>query len=64
VYPYPFGESAKQERMVPTMHEWQLLTEPWAFLVDANGVIQAKYEGGLTIDELSLALKQLASASQ
>ena len=61
VYPFPFGESAQQQKVVPTMQEWKLDSEPWTFLVDAQGIIQAKYEGGITFAELEPALKQLAA---
>ncbi len=59
VYPYPFSESFQMQRTVPAMREWHLRTEPWTFLVDADGIIQAKYEGGLTLVELEPALCQL-----
>jgi len=61
VYPYPFGESFQAQRYVPQMAEWGLRTEPWTFLVDANGIIQARYEGGITFAELEPALTQLAA---
>lgn len=61
VYPYPFGESFQAQRYVPQMGEWGLRTEPWTFLVDANGIIQARYEGGITFAELEPALEQLAA---
>jgi len=61
VYPYPFGESFQAQRYVPQMAEWGLRTEPWTFLVDANGIIQARYEGGVTFAELEPALEQLAA---
>lgn len=61
VYPYPFGDSFQQQRLVPAMSEWRLRTEPWTFLVDAQGIIQAKYEGGLTFAELEPALRRLAA---
>ena len=61
VYPFPFGESATQQKRVPAMGEWKLESEPWTFLVDGKGIIQAKYEGGLTFVELEPALKQLAA---
>lgn len=61
VYPYPFGESFRAQRYVPQMAEWGLRTEPWTFLVDAQGVIQARYEGGVTFAELEPALAQLAA---
>jgi hypothetical protein len=60
VYPYPFSDSAQVGRRVPSMEEWNLLSEPWTFLVDGNGQIAAKYEGGITFAELEPALKQLA----
>jgi hypothetical protein len=61
VYPYPFGESFKALRRVPAMDEWNLRTEPWTFLVDAEGRIQARYEGGITFAEMEPALAQLAA---
>ena len=64
VYPYPFDESAQQQKRVPAMTEWKLESEPWTFLVDAQGIIQAKYEGGITFAELEPALKQLAAGQR
>ena len=61
VYPYPFGESFQAQRRVEAMGEWKLRTEPWTFLVDAQGLIQARYEGGITFTELEPALAQLAA---
>jgi hypothetical protein len=61
VYPYPFDRSAQQGKRVPAMDEWNLKSEPWTFLIDGGGTIQAKYEGGLTFAELEPALKQLAA---
>jgi hypothetical protein len=61
VYPYPFGESFQQQRRVEAMIEWGLTTEPWTFLVDAQGVVQYRYEGGITFDEMEPALAQLAA---
>lgn len=61
VYPYPFGEAFQAGRRVKAMDEWNLRTEPWTFLVGADGVIQARYEGGITFAELEPALAQLAA---
>jgi len=61
VYPYPFGPSFKAMRRVPPMDEWNLHTEPWTFLVDGEGRIQARYEGGITFTELEPALVQLGA---
>jgi hypothetical protein len=38
------------------VREWNLPTEPWVFLVDAKGVIRAKFEGALSVDELEAAV--------
>jgi hypothetical protein len=43
------------------MDEWGLVTEPWTYLVNADGVIEARYEGGITLSELRPALAQLAA---
>lgn len=61
VFPYPFTESVQEQRLVPTMGEWKLTSEPWTFLVDGQGTIQAKYEGGITFAELEPALTQLSA---
>jgi hypothetical protein len=39
--------------------EWQLLTEPWVFIVDRNGIIRDRFEGIATADELSQSLDLL-----
>jgi hypothetical protein len=39
--------------------EWQLLTEPWVFIVDRNGVIRDRFEGIATAEELSESLELL-----
>ena len=36
--------------------EWRLPTEPWVFLVGADGRIKAKFEGAVSVAELSAAL--------
>ena len=39
--------------------EWQLVTEPWVFIVDRNGVIRDRFEGIATGEELSESLQPL-----
>lgn len=41
------------------MIAWGLQSEPWLFLIDANGVIVARYEGGITREEMTPALENL-----
>lgn len=38
------------------VRQWNLPTEPWVFLVDASGVIRAKFEGAVSVDELTRAV--------
>jgi len=41
------------------MVAWRLASEPWLFLIDAKGIVAARYEGGLTNEELGPALEKL-----
>lgn len=43
----------------PTMREWGLKSEPWIFLVDRNGKIADRFEGGLTLAEVEPAFLKL-----
>jgi hypothetical protein len=47
-----------------TVEEWRLQSEPWIFVVDGHGIIQAKFEGLVTERELESALEQVLSAEQ
>lgn len=40
---------------------WDLPSEPWLFLIDAGGTIVARYEGGITADEIGPAIAKLAA---
>jgi hypothetical protein len=42
------------------MKEWNLPSEPWVFVVGADGRIAAKFEGSVSVDELTEAVRQLA----
>jgi hypothetical protein len=39
------------------VREWGLPTEPWVFVVDGEGVIRAKFEGSVSVDELEQAVR-------
>jgi hypothetical protein len=45
----------------PTVEEWRLITEPWIFIVDGQGIIRAKFEGLVTARELESALQQVVT---
>ena len=47
------------QRLLPIVEEWQLPSEPWIFVVDHQGIIQAKFEGLVTGRELETVLQQL-----
>lgn len=57
VYKLPYD----QGKMVPTMQEWGLQTEPWLFLVGKDGKIVGRYEGGITYQELEPDVTKLVS---
>ena len=40
------------------VREWRLPTEPWVFVVGPDGRIKAKFEGSVSIRELSLAVRR------
>lgn len=46
-------------RIVRTMTEWGLPTEPWTFVIDAEGKVAAKFEAFATKDELDEALRDV-----
>jgi len=39
---------------------WGLQSEPWLFFIDSHGIITARFEGGLTAEELTPLLTELA----
>jgi hypothetical protein len=53
--------STPQKRPVAAANEWNLRTEPWFFVVDAKGVISARFEGPTSLQELQDALKKVSS---
>lgn len=59
VYKYPFAESFKTTTFSNAMAAWKLPTEPWLFLIDKGGVIKQRYEGGITVEELTPVLESL-----
>jgi hypothetical protein len=48
-----------EKKMFPTVEEWRLVTEPWIFVVDGQGIIRAKFEGLVTARELEASLRQM-----
>lgn len=54
VYQLPY-----EGKPVAAMQEWGLQSEPWLFLVDKNGMIAGRYEGGITLAELEPEVAKL-----
>ncbi|MGH2406891.1 MAG: hypothetical protein ACRDF7_02270 [Candidatus Limnocylindrales bacterium] len=49
-------------QVVPAASAWNIPTEPWIFLVRADGTLLAKFEGAVGADELRLALDALVGS--
>lgn len=48
----PAEDPRSPKAQAPTVAEWGLKTEPWLFLIDKNGKIFERFEGGLTMEEV------------
>lgn len=48
--------------LVPAVAEWKLPSEPWVFLVNADGQVADKFEGGVTTEELAPTVARLVGA--
>lgn len=60
VQPVRDGECAQlSDCLNPIIDEWRLQSEPWVFIVDADGNIAAKFDGLVTFEELEEALAEL-----
>ncbi len=44
---------------IPVMADWGLATEPWVFVIDADGIVQASFEGIIGQAELERAIADL-----
>lgn len=43
------------------MTQWNLPTEPWTFVVDAKGIVRARFENAMSTAELVAAIRRVAS---
>jgi len=61
IEPWNLGAASEQGQLVPApvTIEWRLPTEPWTFVVDANGRVLKRFEGLVTVDEIIAAVKPL-----
>lgn len=54
-----FVPDASKRQLAQTVLDWRLQTEPWIFLIDTNGIIQARFEGPTATDEVQAAIVKL-----
>jgi hypothetical protein len=64
IEPYALRDlrAANVRNPVPAALEWRLRTEPWVFVVDADGKIAAKFEGLVSAAEVERVLNRLLAA--
>jgi len=51
-------DDADNLELVPAVIEWGLPTEPWVFVVDAQGLVSGRFEGVVTAEEIDAALSR------
>jgi hypothetical protein len=54
-----FVPDASKRQLAQTVLDWRLQTEPWIFLIDTKGIIQARFEGPTATDEVQAAIVKL-----
>jgi hypothetical protein len=58
----PVLDAAGQLQPVASVDEWGILSEPWVFAVDRNGVVRGSFEGVVTGDELKTVIAEIAGS--
>ena len=48
---------------VPAMEEWGLVNEPWIYVIDQDGMIAARYDGPVSVTEITPAIEGVLDAS-
>ena len=56
----PVLDENGQLQSVKTVDEWGILSEPWIFAVDGDGIVRASFEGVATDDELKAAFEAIS----
>ena len=54
-----FKPDPSKKQVAQAVIDWRLQTEPWIFLIDSKGIIQARFEGPAAADEVKAAIDQL-----
>ncbi len=56
----PVLDAANQLQPVESVNDWGILTEPWVFAVDRNGIVRGSFEGVVTEQELKAVIEEIA----
>jgi hypothetical protein len=56
----PVLDENGQLKPVPAVDEWGILSEPWIFAVDGNGIVRASFEGVASDEELKAAFEAIS----
>lgn len=56
----PVLDADNQLQPVPAVNEWGILSEPWVFAVDGQGIVRGSYEGVTTDKELTDAFAEIS----
>jgi hypothetical protein len=61
IEPFDLPTARTQGRLAltPVAQEWRLPSEPWVFVVGADGKVAARFEGLVTLEELSAAVEKI-----
>ena len=57
--PHLLKEGRPAAHWVAAVEEWGLISEPWTFVVDSNGLVQAKFEQYTPAEDIEVALVPL-----
>ncbi len=63
--PFDLAVARSEGRLAPTpaFQAWSLQTEPWTFVIDAAGVVSARFEGMVGAAELETALRRVVESA-
>ena len=63
IEPFDLAEMRAGRRVsVPTVEEWNLLSEPFVFVLNPDGTVAAKFEGIIEAEEITDALKAVLAS--
>lgn len=57
-----FKPDPAKKQLAQTVLDWRLQTEPWIFLIGADGIIRDRFEGPTAVDELRAGIDRLLAA--